>query len=66
MKRKSLLNNVRELDFLISRLQKDESRCRNGQFIDVWRDIGGIIGDLEKSKRNLIADAEKNEVEDEK
>jgi hypothetical protein len=58
MKRKSLLDDVKALDYFINRLRTDESRCRSGQWIDVHRDIMGIIGELEKSKRDLIASVE--------
>jgi len=58
MKRKSLLDDVKALDYLIHRLRTDESRCRSGQWIDAHRDILGIIGELEKSKQDLIASVE--------
>ena len=69
MKRRSLLDDVKALDYFINRLRTDESRCRSGQWIDVHRDILGIIGELEKSKRDLIASVEDNtgkEMSDEK
>jgi len=55
---KSLLNDVDALDNLIARLLKDESRMRSGQWIEAHRDVFAVIGELKKSKRDLIATAE--------
>ena len=55
---KSLLDNVNEIDDLIRRLQKMESRMRSGQWIDAWREVNGIIAFLNRVKQDLIHSAD--------
>lgn len=57
----SLLNNINELDELIRRHHKMESKMRSGQFIDAYRDLGGILAFLNRSKQKLIENAEKKD-----
>jgi hypothetical protein len=61
---KSLLEQVKELDGLIRRMHKMESRCRSGQWIDVYRECCRIIAFLEKSKQDLIGAAAQSESKD--
>ena len=55
---KSLLQNIRELDYLMSQLQKLASRIRSGENVDAWRECNGLIAFVNKSKQGLLMESE--------
>ena len=50
----TMYENMVKLDNLARRLHIMESRMRSGQWIDAWRDLGGIISDIEREKKLLV------------
>ena len=60
---KSLLEQVSEIDVLIRQLEKMESKMRSGAIIDAWRECNRIISVLNKAKRDILAESEKENEE---
>ena len=55
---KTLLEQVNELDELLTKMHKMESRMRSGQWIDAWRECCRIISILQRNKQELIKEEE--------
>jgi hypothetical protein len=55
---KSLLQNLKEVDYLISQLQKLASRIRAGENVDAWRECNGLIAFADRRKQELIKESE--------
>jgi len=54
---KSLLEQVKGLDFVIRQLQKLASSMKAGQIVDAHRDCHNLIGNLMQDREKLISSA---------
>ena len=50
----NLLQNVKELDYLLRQLQKLASRIRSGENVDAWGECNALTTHIVNAKTNLI------------
>ena len=60
---KGLLENVKEIDYLLRNMQKMESKMKVGQWIDAWRECNRIMAYLDSKKQELIKNGQEEETE---
>lgn len=56
----NLLNNVNEIDHVITMLQKVKSQLESGRIIQAYRDCGSLLSRFMNHKQEIIKEAAKN------
>ena len=57
---KTLVEKIEEYDNLERELRKIASRIRSGQVVDAWREINGLIASVDRAKKGMLAESEKD------